>query len=254
MPKVLALVLLVVMLFAATGPALAASFEADIASSYPIADSQAVSGDILIATNQGISRASTEYDQRLFGVLTDKAIMVFRSADPNNKPVSRSGIAVVNVTNANGPISKGDYITSSATPGKGEKATISGYVVGQALEDMTGSSGQISVAVRVEYAEISNARTLSRLVDYVTADVFRNVKDQGQLSMVLRYIIAGLIMLTSIAISFVTFSRSVPKAIEAIGRNPLARTSIMISLSMSIGLVIATIGLGLAASIVILRI
>ena len=247
--------------FLVAGPARAVSFGSDIASSYPVVDQQAVPGDILISTANGIERAAAEYDQRLFGVLTETAAVILRSADPANKPVVRSGITMVNVINVNGPIKKGDYITSSATPGKGEKATISGYVVGQALEDSPAGSGQgpggtyqIAVAMRMEYAEISNARTLARLINYVTADVFRNVRDQGQLPMVLRYIISGLIMITCIIISFITFSRSVPKAIEAVGRNPLARTSIMISLGLSIGLVVATIGLGLAASIVILRI
>lgn len=227
---------------------------ADVASSYLIDDKAAVAGDILINNSGQLVRAATEYDLRIFGVLTDTAVIVVRSSDPAAKAVVRSGMAAVNVTSANGAIKKGDYITTSATSGKGVKATISGYVLGTAMEDMADKTGVVTVSVRPEYAEISNARTLTRLINYITGDVFRNVKDQGQLPMVMRYIVAGLVMLLCLTISFVTFARSVPKAIEAIGRNPMARSTIMLSLIISIGLVIATIALGLVTSIVILKI
>ncbi len=248
MKKFLSLLLLI--FFLIPQPVLAAG----LVSSYPIADQQAVNGDILTTSNQGLVRPTTDYDMHIFGVLTDTAEVILRSSDPTYKPVVQSGTVLVNVTNANGAIKKGDYITTlGKNPGKGQKASISGYVLGTAMEDFNSSNGQISVNVNPTYAEISNARTLSRLLDYFTAGLFKNISDQGQFPVVMRYIIAGLIMLTSAGISFFTFSRSVPKAIEAIGRNPLARGSIMLSLAMSIGLVIATLVLGLVASVVILK-
>lgn len=229
-------------------------FAAGLVSSFQISDPKAVNGDILSMSNQGLVRSTTDYDMRVFGVLTATAEVVLRSSDPTFKPVVQTGTVLVNVTNVNGAIKQGDYVTTSAkNPGKGQKATISGYVLGTAMEDLNGASGQISVTVNPTYAEISNARTLSRLLDYFTAGLFKNISDQGQFPVVMRYIIAGLIMLISIVISFFTFSRSVPKAIEAIGRNPLARGSIMLSLAMSIGLVIATLAIGLIASVVILK-
>ncbi len=227
---------------------------ADFVSSYQIADPQAVVGDILTTSNTGLVRAASDYDMHIFGVLADTATILIKSADPAYKPVVQSGTALVNVTNANGAIKKGDYVTTTAkNPGKGQKASISGYVLGTAMEDFSGTTGQISVVISPTYAEISNAKTLSRLLDYFTAGLFKNVSDQGQFPVVMRYIIAGIIMLLSVIISFLTFSRSVPKAIEAIGRNPLARSSIMVSLAMSIGLVIATLAIGLIASVVILK-
>ena len=240
-------------LFAFCQPVLALS-GADVASSFEVADKEAVAGDILINDSGELVRSRAEYDLRIFGVMVDTGTIVIRSSDPTYKPIVRSGLANVNVTNANGAIKKGDYITTSATPGKVVKATISGYVLGTALENMTEKTGVISVSLNPEYAEISNARTLTRLINYITGDIFRNVKDQGQLPMVMRYIVSGLVMLLCILISFVTFARSVHKAIEAIGRNPMARATIMLSLAMSIGLVVATIALGLVTSIVILKI
>lgn len=242
--------LLIVMMLGIVKPALAAGF----VSSYQISDQQAVVGDIMTTSSTGLVRSVNDYDMHIFGVLTDTAIVLIKSADPTFKPIAQAGTALVNVTDANGEIKKGDYVTTSAkNPGKGQKATISGYVVGVALADLSGNQGTVLVAVKPEYAEISNARTLSRLLNYFTAGLFKNVSDQGQFPMVMRYIIAGLIMMTTAAISFFTFSRSVPKAIEAIGRNPLAKSSIMISLALSIGLVIVTLAIGLVASVVILK-
>jgi F0F1-type ATP synthase membrane subunit c/vacuolar-type H+-ATPase subunit K len=219
-----------------------------IATSYKISDTNAVAGDIIVSNTTGLVRSASEYEPHIFGVLTDTATLVVRNVDTTYKPIIQFGTAVVNVS---GGIKKGDYVTTSKTAGKGQKATISGYVVGTALEDSAG--GRVTIMVNPEYAEISNARTLSRLLDYFTAGLFRNISDQGQFPKVMRYIIAGLIMLICAIISFVTFGRSVPKAIEAIGRNPLARGSILFSLAMSIALIIGILIIGLVASVVILR-
>jgi len=252
MKKGLLLILLILLFI--PHPVLAADISSDVASSYQITDTNVVAGDIVSSGANGLVRSSTEYDMKIFGVYTETAAVIIRSADTTYKPIVRSGPAIVNVTSANGAIKKGDYITTSKNAGKGEKAALSGYVLGTAMEDLSGNSGTIQVAVQPEYAEISNAQGLARLFNYFTVGLFSSLQDQGQFPMVLRYIMAGLVMMLSIIISFITFSRSVPKAIEAIGRNPLARSAIMLSLAMSIGLVIITIGLGLAAAIVILRI
>lgn len=234
--------------------AIGAEFGADVTSSYLVADNEAKAGDILVTAGKDFVRSTTEYDLRIFGVVADSALMAFVNPDPGYKLVARTGTAKVNVTAANGAIVRGDYITSSRSPGRGEKAVVSGYVLGTAMEDLPSGEGQIPVALKVEYAEISNARTLARMLNYVTGDLFKNVRDPGQFPMIMRYLMAGVVMMTSMAFSFLSFSRSVPKAIEAIGRNPLARGAIMLSMSMSIGLVVVTVGLGLAISIVILRI
>ena len=57
-------------------------------------------------------------------------------------PVALVGRVPVNVTNEGGAIATGDYITTSSTAGKGMKATKAGRVIGMALADFSGTSGQ----------------------------------------------------------------------------------------------------------------
>lgn len=226
------------------------------ASLYDIADTDATEGDILVFTDKGLIRSTTSFDNKMFGILQEKPVLVFRDKDSKGKPVVTSGQALVNVTAANGPIKYGDYITSSTTPGKGQKATESGYVLGTALGDFDGSGGadgKISVAVRIEYAELTNPRFAGRLFGFVGNSFLENVKDPKQFGLIIRYIAAGLVMLLAFTFGFLTFSRSISKSTEAIGRNPLAKSAIQFSMLINMALLIATGIIGIVASILIIR-
>ena len=113
------------------------SLNTEITTLYKVVDKEAVDGDILISSAQGLVRATQSYDKTLFGILSSQPLVVYRS-DEEGKPVIRSGVADVNVTNSAGPINTGDYITSSEVPGKGQKAIESGYTIGVALESFNG--------------------------------------------------------------------------------------------------------------------
>lgn len=236
-------------------------------SIYEISDADAAEGDILIATDQGIKRADTGFSNKMFGVLQENPILLFRNKDVNNgKPVMRAGMASVNVTTLNGPIKYGDYITSSNISGKGQKASESGYVFGVALanfdgqgaEQVAGPTGQVAlgkipVAIRIEYAELSNPRFAGRVFGFVGQSFLENIKDPKQLGLVIRYIAAGLIVLLSFTFGFLTFSRSISKSVEALGRNPLAKSTIQLSMVINIALLVITAFIGIVASILIVK-
>lgn len=233
--------------------ALAAGLEG--IDTYTVVDDKAVDGDIMITTKDGLIRADVPYDNRLFGILTDRPVVVYRS-DATSKPVVRTGTAQVNVTNANGPIKSGDLITSSENPGKGVRAISSGYTIGSALTELNGTgsqSGQITVAVRIEFSEISTARSVSRLLEYISNAFFKDTRESGKFTDIVRYVVAGVVLLISFLFAFVTFSKSVPKAIEAIGRNPLARNFIYVSLILNIGLIVLVVGLGILSAVIIIQ-
>lgn len=241
---------------------------------YDITDKDAQDGDILInEPGKGLNRATIEYDFRLFGVLQDQPVMAYRRIDNSGRPVSRYGIAQVNVTTLGGAINTGDYITSSPIPGKGQKAAGSGYIIGVALSPFDGkgaaetdyrsadgkvnqkvATGKVTVAMKIEYAELTTSRSASRFLNYFNTALTSGMRDPAQSAQIFRYIAAGLVIIICFIVGFFTFTRSVPKAIEAIGRNPLARSTILISMVLNLGLTVLVVIVGLAAAFFILRI
>ena len=233
----------------------AQGFTADIASTYEVTDSQGVDGDILVYTDKGIVRASKPYDSSLFGVLQSTPLIVFTTeGDTTGKPVARAGTASVNVTNAGGQIKAGDYITSSSVAGKGQKATISGYVVGTSLNDMNEDQGKVEVAIRIEYAELTNSRSAAKLLDVLNVAAFESAKDPEKLSQVMKYFSAGFVVMGSLVFSLIIFGRSITKGIEAIGRNPLAKSTIQVSMMLSAVMTVGIILLSIGAAYVIIKI
>ena len=239
----------------------------EVTALYPIADTEAVDGEILTAGGDGLTRSSIGFDNKMFGILQERPLLVYRVRASEGKPVIRGGIAQVNVTTFDGPIKYGDYITSSSIPGKGQKASESGYILGVALAEFSGEGaeqiqdplggtvavGKIPIAIKIEYTELTNPRFAGRLFGFVGQSFLENVKDPKQLGLVIRYIAAGLIILLTFTFGFLTFSRSVAKSVEAIGRNPLAKSTIQLSMIINIVLLVVTGLIGIVASILIIR-
>lgn len=255
----------------------AQSESVDWTYTYLVSDKDAADGDIISSSaDTGLTRSTFPYDSHMFGVVQLSPLVVYRSIDNSGTPVARTGTATVNITTINGPISPGDYITSSNVPGKGQKATASGNVLGIALtsfQETDGTefdyqpksataqqnpvqkvrAGKVTVALRPEYAEITTAKTALRLLDSFNAALFTNVQNPDQFVKIFRYITAIVIVLISFTIGFLTFSRAIPKGIEAIGRNPLAQRTIMFSIILNIFFTIVTAVAGIAAAVLILR-
>lgn len=246
------LIITIVLTFLASKSVLAASTGLDVTTTYKISDSQVTDGDILVSSADGFVRASIPYDNKIFGIYAAKPIIVFQ-AESGDKPIVRSGVTLVNVLASEGAIKAGDFITSSKFPGKGAKAVRSGYVVGVALDPLSGQEGKIRVAVKVEYAELVMPRSANRLLEYLGIAFLANVRDPEKFGLIMRYILAALVLLVSILFGFGTFSRAIPKGIEAIGRNPLARHTIYLSLMLNVFLIIFTVFLGVVGAVLIIR-
>lgn len=238
----------------------------DLTYTYSITDTEAISGDIMASSDQGLKRADISYSNRIFGILQKEPTIVFRSADQNEQPVVRAGIAVVNITNLNGEIKKGDFITSSPIAGKAQKGTQSGYTIGIALADFDGSSGdsvefdarqyrlgQIPVAIKIEYTELTNPRSVNRFLDLFNLALFQNLQDSRRSIEVVKYMAALIVFVVSVGLGFFLFAKTIPKSIEAIGRNPLARKSIQFSILMSILLTVVASLIGIGAAFLIIK-
>jgi len=96
-----------------------------------------------------VAKAASSYDPNLVGFISDSSL----GADGvklNDRylPLAIYGYFPVKVTMHNGPVKRGDPITSSPQPGYGMKATEPGRIVGYALEDAD-KEGAIQVVVQV---------------------------------------------------------------------------------------------------------
>lgn len=243
----------------------------EIAESFDIASEGAVDGDIVSYTDQGVVLSGRDHDDKVFGVLDETPLVVYRRQDETGTPVVRNGTVDVNVSTANGPIKTGDFITTSFFKGKGEKSTVSGYIVGVALQDFGDQDGEaasftppeggtqqvrvgkINIAVKIEFAEINTARSANRLLDALNVALFRNTQDPEKFLNILRYVLAGIAVLVSFIIGFFTFARTIPKAMEALGRNPLARTTIQFGIILNIVFTIGIALVGVIAAVILLR-
>ncbi len=141
---------------------------ADLAEMYPAkADVEEASVVELIsnpasASGYLVQRATTGSGNQLFGVVSTNPGLVlgkdFQNKDATDpqKPVALSGRVPVAVSDENGPIAIGDYLTASSIPGVAMKATKPGVVIGQALESfkssapVTSSTDQSSHLVNIQ--------------------------------------------------------------------------------------------------------
>jgi len=111
------------------------------------------------ATLEGnLSLSSLPYDNAMVGVFFKYNKQDIPSSPdgspvlvPKNNYVKIAGFANVKYNNENGPIKKGDYITSSSTPGIAMKATQPGMILGVALEDATNSNGLVKIRILIQY-------------------------------------------------------------------------------------------------------
>jgi hypothetical protein len=109
------------------------------------ADGDYDAGDILSvsqATSTRFEKSNSAYDKLLAGVVTQTAGFVAgESVDGRSAVViTLAGRVPVKVTNENGPIAIGDYLTSASASGYAMKATKAGRILGQALSAFDGTS------------------------------------------------------------------------------------------------------------------
>lgn len=231
------------------------SISAGLAVSVPIAEQNVQDGDIISSTPQGYVLDKTAYDPTIYGIMVAKPAIALESNTPQAGfyPVMTVGKIYVRVANTNGNIKVGDYVTSSTTPGVGQKALTDGFVIGTALENFeSGTTGKILVSVKPSYtvAVIGGPRGIN---------LFSNMKSAASSPFLtpltsMRYILAVLVTVFAFVIGFRTYGKIAGSGLEALGRNPLAARTISMSIMFNIGLagVIVIAGLVIAYFILVL--
>jgi len=244
---------LLLFFFVFTSFALAQISSSGIAQTVPVADTDVKSGDILCSYTQGIARCNREYDPSLYGVLTESPVAEVSDTDiDNGKLVVREGLTQVRVSGDNGAIAKGDLITTSSNPGVGQKGTENGYVLGISMDDYSPQNnsdiGTIQVLINIHPAT-TQAGARGNLLQFIrkgiTVPVFQPLES-------FRYLLAIIIIIISFTLGLLYFGRASRAGIEAIGRNPLAKRVIQLTVLMNIVLTIVIVLVGLAIAYLIL--
>lgn len=218
--------------------------------SIQLADKNVPEGSIISSTSNGYKLTTKEYESGIFGVTTNTpAVSLETVPSAGLNYVIYSGLTKVRVNSSNGSIRRNDLITSSGTPGVGIKATKNGFVIGTAMENLSGENGIILVNINPHY-DTSYETGVSRNI----FDILSNARQSAYLSPIeaLRYVIAAIIALLGFVLGFIYFGRVAQKGVEAIGRNPLAGSKIEFSVLLNVALTALIIVVGLIIAYLIL--
>jgi F0F1-type ATP synthase membrane subunit c/vacuolar-type H+-ATPase subunit K len=210
-------------------------------------------GDIICLYDDGFRKCNSEYDTSMYGVIVDNVSVSVEDTELENSNLAlTSGVAEVKVSGVGGDINDGDLITTTTNAGIGQKANESGFVLGSAIEAVTfGNPDQIQtiqVALNIHPSStLGGARTnlLRYIREGLTVPVFSPVES-------FRYLLAVLMVIVAFTLGMIYFGRSSRAGIEAIGRNPLARREIRLTVIFNIVLTIVIVLVGLAIAYLIL--
>lgn len=227
----------------------------EYAVTVPTVDNRGNPGDIVSYKDGSYSLSSVYQDPAMYGVIVEDASISFvdRNLD-ESKLVTSMGEVILNVSSKNGPINKGDYVTSSDIPGVGVKAKEDGQVLGIAMEDFSPENneeiGQIYVLLDIKtmfFGKGLSGNLLGMIRNSLTSPFMTPIQ-------ALRYLLAIAIILASFVIGFSSFGKITGSGVEALGRNPLAGSAIRRVMLFNFILTFVIMAMGLVAAYFILTI
>ncbi len=247
----------VVLVLSFTKPSRAEDLSFGVANYITILDNEVKDGDIVASSTGGFYLSKYPYDSAVIGVVSVNPAVFFDfyggSETSKKYPVILSGTVKVNVTGMNGPIRKGDIVTTSSTPGVGMRADKSGYALGVALEDFEPpnpeSLGKINVTLNIRYFYPGSPYKKSNvsLLSIFSEPVFESP------AVLFKYLLAGFFILLSFTLGLVYFGRIAKAGVEALGRNPLAARTIEVGVVINVLITVAIVLGGSSIALIILR-
>lgn len=255
----------------------------NMAVTYPVQETGVEAGDIIaqdLHTNN-LRTTRIANSREMFGVVADNPLIVYRT-DENTVPIVRSGQTEVNVTALAGNINIGDTITSSRIRGYGRRATATDtYKLGKAIEAFSADGATSTVTVPSRTGTSSRQVAAGKiLVDInispigsgpekltredATSSEAQDDSDQNtsavgflgslQPTLILKYIVAAIVAVGSIYSSFRYFGSNLSAGVSSVGRNPMAKGTIMRMVTMNVTAIvlISLAGIGLAIFLLLL--
>ncbi|HZE86611.1 MAG TPA: hypothetical protein VE090_00230 [Methylomirabilota bacterium] len=226
-----------------------------VARMVEVKNSTVKDGSILSTSNQGAFPSNISYDPQVVGVVSrDAGVILNSDNNPNTSvPVISVGAVYVLVSSKEGPIKKGDLITTSTIPGVGVKANDGGYVLGTALEgyDNPDSKRIDKIAVDLNLHYFNSKPSLAGSLSDIFKIALLPTKDAP--APLFKYIVAALVVCGSFVLGFMSFGRTAAKGVEALGRNPAASKIIHLGIIFNVFIVIMIVLSGLTVAFLILR-
>jgi len=208
------------------------------------------------STNQVVAAENDNADN-ILGVIVNptNASLSLSSSNANQDQVATSGTLDVLLSDINGSVSKGDFITASPISGVGMKATGNVRVVGVAQSDLNSSNGtkqtytdksghkqsvligELPVLVNVSYFYKQPDKTLIPSAIQSIADALAG----KSVSTVPILISSGIFLVTLIAVVSIIYSM-IHSSIISVGRNPMSQSAIyrdLVQLSALVLVIIA---------------
>ncbi len=227
-----------------------------------VENSQSVSDGTLVSLVEGVYViADLDNLDDLAGVINfNPQLEIDTVGDPLALPLVKSGIAYVRVSSENGPISMGAVLSLSSQSGVAALATGSRLTtLGRTMESFDGEGeGLIKVDVAIQNpvglmnSEGMKTVDVARESFFELFKVFQNAS-QVPAPQAFKFVLAGLVLLATILFGFFTFGRVAQRGVEAIGRNPLAKNTILVGLIINVAISITVIFSGLVAAYYIIR-
>ena len=226
-----------------------------VAKYVPIEDKNIENGDVIVIADGKYVKATKPYEPNIVGVVSLNPAL---SIEPNDSkgmyPVIDKGSTKVKVNSSNGIISKGDLLTTSQTPGIAIKANNSGFIVGVAKQDYSVENPDEVGVINVTLQPSFNYGSDSEKLKTSFADIFSisTIAAYQNPSQVIKHVVAGIVLLLSVILGFFTFARVAAEGVEAIGRNPSAKTSIGLGIVVNVAVTVVIVLGGVFVSYLIL--
>lgn len=251
--KSLLLLLLISILSSSAYAQDVAGVNTGVAQYVKISDSSLKDGDVIVLENSRYRKSNKVSDSKIVGVYVENpTVGVNYDAELNNKGFISTGVVMVRVSGENGIISKNDLITTSSVPGVAMKARSGATILGTSLVNFTPSNPRTVQQIPVLISSSTGQTTTT--VQRTIFDIFslsNSVLTESPTT-VFKYVVAALIIILALILSFFTFSRVASNGITALGRNPLASSKISAAIFLNVLITICIVGGGVFVAYLII--
>ncbi len=163
--------------------------------------------------------------------------------------VTTSGIGYVLVSASNGPIRKGDYITTSSIPGVGQKAAAFDNTIGIAEDSYNGDKnaiGKIPVMINIRRGQIGGI--FENGIESVRKFISNGISPWT----ILKFSLAGTIVLASIELSFRILGRTSIKHTRTKSRRQFPDKTGLFTTAYHVALVMCILYAGFTAAAILI--